>query len=76
MDCPIYLEWSKALSHAKLELARVKASRPKIRGTSSRFESELETAEYEVSWTKSWVSDHIEKCEVCKANRVHVDNAF
>ena len=76
MDCPAFLEWSRTLLHAKLELAQVKASRPKIRGTSSRFESELEKAEFEVSWTKSWFKDHIEKCEVCKANGVQVDNAF
>jgi hypothetical protein len=76
MDCPAFLEWSRTLSQAKLELARVKASRPKVRGTSSRFESELEKAEFEVSWTASWVKDHIEKCEVCKANGVRADSAF
>ena len=76
MDCPAFLEWSRTLSHAKLELARVKASRPKIRGTSSRFESELEKAESEVSWTKSCVKDHIEKCKVFKANGIQVDHAF
>ncbi len=76
MDCAAFLEWSRTLSHAKLELARVKASRPKIRGRSSRFESDLETAEFEVSWTKSGVRDNIDKCEACKANGVQVDNAF
>jgi hypothetical protein len=76
MGCPEYLEWSATLMRAKLELARVEASRPKVRRTSDRFESELEKAQYEVSWTKSWIADHVRKCEVCKANGVRPDQAF
>jgi hypothetical protein len=76
MDCPEYLKWSATLMSAKMELARVEASRPKVRGTSDRFESELERAQHEVRWTKSWFADHVKKCEVCKANGVRADQAL
>lgn len=67
MDCPVFLAWSRTLSRAESELESIKASRPRVRGTSRRFENELERAESEISWTKSWIKDHIRKCEICKA---------
>jgi len=76
MDCPAFLEWSRTLSNARLDLARVQASRPKVRGTSRRFENDLELAQHEVSWTESWLRDHLEKCEVCKSDGRRPENAF
>lgn len=76
MECSGLAEWRRVISNAEGDLRRIEASRPKVRRTSARFESEQERAQHELSWAKSWLKDHVEKCAECNAKRITVANAY